>query len=324
MPPDQKSRSARVLMGLAVFTGVFMLVEIVGGLIAGSLALLADAGHMFIDTSGLMVAALAARLSMRKADTRATFGYRRAEVLGAFLNAILLYGMVVYVTLESIQRIWKPVEVQGELMLWVAAIGLGINLLAIMFLLKVRGDSKDMNLRAALLHVGSDSLGSVGAITAGILIAAYGWHWADAVAGLLVATLVAIFAGRLFWDATSILLQRVPKHLSVTEIGLAMASIRGVVSVHDIHIWSTAEHDVNLTAHVVVRDVQTLEQWDDLLDNITTLLGDRFDIHHSTIQPELTPERHDNQFQHMGPISSDSGGFQPVITGVEEPVASRS
>lgn len=299
---DQSKRSAKVLGALAVFTFVFMLVEIIGGLIASSLALLADAGHMFVDTSALVLAAIAASLATRPANDKNTFGYRRAEVIGAFLNAILLYGMVVYVAMESIQRLWDQPEIKGDLMLIVACIGLGINLIAIVFLLRVRGDSKDMNLRAALIHVGSDSLGSVGAILASLAVMYFGWMWADAAAGLTVATLVGIYAGRLFYDALNILLQRVPKHLDVQEIGEVIVALDGIKNVHDIHIWALAEGEINMTAHLVVESAQTLEQWDDLLVDVNQLLSEHFDIHHTTIQPELDPSMHEDQFEHLGPI----------------------
>lgn len=291
-------------MLVAALTAVFMVVELIGGFVANSLALLSDAGHMFVDASGLMLAALAARLASKPADPKRTFGYRRAEVLGAFVNGSLLCGLVLYISFESIRRFFDPPEVSGPIMLWIAAGGLVFNILAAVVLMWGGRDKNDINMRGALLNVFGDALGSVGALIAGWLIYQFGWMIADAIVGLLVAVLVAFNAVRLLREAAGILLESVPKHLDVLEIQAAVASVPGVASAHDIHVWATAPGEETLTVHVVLDDDAALLRWDSILVEINRMLAERWNLHHNIIQPERREELH-QEIQHV--VESSTG-----------------
>lgn len=290
--------SAGKLMLVAVLTGLFMVAELVGGLVANSLALLSDAGHMFVDASGLMLAALAARISAKPADPRRTFGYRRAEVLGAFVNGALLCGLVLYIVFESVHRFFDPPEVDGGVMIWIAAAGLAFNIIAAWVLMRGGRDSRDINLRGALLNVMSDALGSVGAVVAGVLVLVYGWMLADAVVGLLVAVLIAVNAVRLLRETVGILLEETPRHLDALEIQRAVAQVEGVASAHDIHLWTTAPGEETLTVHVVLEDDAALLRWDTILLEINRMLAVRWGLKHNIIQPERRQELHE-EIQHV-------------------------
>jgi cobalt-zinc-cadmium efflux system protein len=290
--------SARKLMFVAILTASFMLVEFIGGVIANSLALISDAGHMFVDASGLTLAALAARFAAKPADPQRTFGYRRAEVLGAFLNGTLLCGLVLFIVFESIRRLFQPPEVDGPLMLWIAVGGLVFNLVAAAILLKGGRNKNDINMRGALLNVMGDALGSVGAIVAGIMIWLWGWMAADAVIGLLVAALISVNAIRLLRETVSILLESAPRHLDVLEIQDAVAELPGISSAHDIHVWSTAPGEETLTIHVVLEDDAALLRWDTILLDVNRLLAERWNLRHNIIQPERREELHE-EIQHL-------------------------
>jgi len=302
-------------MVVAVLTGLFMLAELIGGLWANSLALLSDAGHMFVDASGLMLAALAARFAARPADPKRTFGYRRAEVLGAFVNGTLLCGLVLYIVFESVHRFIVPAEVEGGIMLWIASAGLLFNLVAAWVLIRGGRDKSDINMRGALLNVMSDAIGSVGAIVAGVLVLTMGWMIADAVVGLLVAVLIAVNAIRLLRETIGILLESVPVHLDVLEIQRAVAQVPGVASAHDIHVWATAPGEETLTVHVVLQDDAALLRWDAILVEINAMLAERWNLRHNIIQPERRQELHD-EIQH---VTQSASGRQDVVDSSDVP-----
>ncbi len=290
--------NARKLMFVAVLTASFMLVEFIGGVLANSLALISDAGHMFVDASALTLAAVAARFAAKPADPQRTFGYRRAEVLGAFVNGTLLCGLVLFIVFESIRRLFAPPEVDGPLMLWIAVAGLAFNILAAFILLRGGRNHNDINLKGALLNVLSDGLGSIGAIVAGLMIWYWNWTAADAVIGLLVAALISVNAVRLLRETIVILLEGAPRHLDVMEIQKAVAELPGIVSAHDIHVWSTAPGEETLTIHVVLKDDAALLRWDSILLDVNRLLSERWNLKHNIIQPERREELHE-EIQHL-------------------------
>lgn len=298
----QRRAAARKLTIVAGLTLAFMVVEFVGGALTHSLALISDAGHMFVDASALMLAALMARLAARPPDPRRTFGYRRAEVLGAFVNGTLLCGLVLFIVWEAVHRLFSPEQIKGEAMLWIAVAGLAFNLAAAAILMGGGRKDRDLNMRGALVHVMSDALGSVGAIIAAVCVIWFDFMLADALVGLLVAALIAFNAVRLLRSTLGILLEGVPRNLDVMQIQRDVAALDGIVSVHDIHVWSTAPGEETMTLHVVLRDMEELKRWDEHLLRINSLLRDKYKLVHNIIQPELREELH-HEIQHVAGVS---------------------
>lgn len=272
--------SGRTLLLAVLVTISFAVVEAVGGWLSGSLALLSDAGHMVTDASALGIGAIAAWLARRPASRRMSFGFQRAEVLGALLNALLMGLVVVAVTVTALRRLAEPVPVAGGMVMVVAAIGLGVNILVAVILL--RGE-QTMNVRGALLHVFGDLLGSVAALAAGVVIHFTGWMPIDPLLSLFVAGLILISAARLLKEVLGVLMEGVPEDLDAAEVGAAMADVEGVQTVHDMHIWTLSSRERALAAHV---DLQGLERWQDVLPRLQELLRRRFGITHTTLQPE--------------------------------------
>jgi cobalt-zinc-cadmium efflux system protein len=258
-----------------------MLVEAAGGLWTGSLALLADAGHMLSDVSALSLSVLALSLAQRPRGPQQTYGHHRTEILAALANGVLLAGVSLSILVESVERIGRPTPILAGPMLAIASLGLAVNLAALGMLWS--GRRHDLNVRGAWLHVAGDALGSVGAITAGALVLAFGWTWADPVASLLISGLVLWSAWSLLREAVGILMEWAPPHLDVREIERAIHGLAGVNAVHDLHVWTIASGMVALSGHVVAGEDRDPRK---LLQEVSDLLHDRFEISHSTIQIE--------------------------------------
>jgi cobalt-zinc-cadmium efflux system protein len=271
-------RRLLLALGLAATT---MLAEAVGGLWTGSLALLADAGHMLSDVSALSLSLLALGLAQRPKGPQQTYGHHRTEILAALANGVLLVGVSVSIGLESVQRFGRPVEILAGPMLAIASLGLLANLAALGLLWS--GRRHDLGVRGAWLHVASDALGSVGAITAGALVLAFGWSWADPLASLGISGLVLWSAWALLREAVGVLMEWAPPHLDVREIERAIRELPGVGAVHDLHVWTIASGMVALSGHVVAGEDRDPRK---LLQEVSDLLHDRFEISHSTIQIE--------------------------------------
>jgi cobalt-zinc-cadmium efflux system protein len=270
----------RLLIALALAAS-YMLAEIAGGLLTGSLALLADAGHMLSDVVALGMSVVALRIAQRPPTPDRTYGYYRAEILAALIHGVLLVCVSIGIFLEAWERIGAPHAVLGGPMVVVAAGGLVVNLIGLRILSK--GRHQNLNVRGAWLHVMSDALGSVGAIGAGALIWAFGWTWADSVASVLIGLLIIHSSWALMREAVSVLMEGAPLHIDVQEIERALLAVHGVEAVHDLHVWTIASGMVSLTGHVVVKDGQ---RQSDLLHRVCDLLARRFHIEHATIQIE--------------------------------------
>lgn len=267
-----------------LLTGGFMVVEVMGGVFSGSLALIADAGHMLTDTASLFIAWMAARLALRPADTLRSYGYHRMQILAAFINGLAFIAIVVWIVVEAVRRFMAPVEVLGGMMLVVAVLGLLVNLVA--FWLLHGGDHHhDLNLRAAVVHVLGDLLGSAAAIVAAGVIIATGWMPIDPLLSILVALLILRSAWKVISQAAHILLEGTPEDLDAVHIReVLMEEIANVEDVHHIHIWSLTPSYPLLTLHV------NLKQDTDYvlaLQQIKQVLVKRFNIQHSTVQLEL-------------------------------------
>jgi cobalt-zinc-cadmium efflux system protein len=294
-PVDPARRSRRRLALSLVCTAGIMVAEVIGGLLSGSLALLSDAGHMLTDAGALALALVAAVLASRPADDRRTYGFQRAEVLGAQLNVGLLFGLSAWIAWEAVKRLGAPRgPIDLPVMAGVGAIGLAGNL-AILYWLH---DEHGVNARSAFLHVLSDAVSSVAVLAAaGLMALRPGLTWLDPALSLLITVLILAGAVRLVQEITHILMEAVPRHLDVGAVCVAMEGARGVTAVHDLHIWTIASGLYALSAHVVVGDADVGRN-DDILDEVKRTLRERFAIDHTTIQIESTRYGHAND-QHV-------------------------
>ncbi len=258
----------------------FAAVEAGVGLWAGSLALVADAGHMVNDAAALALAAAAAWLARRPASPRHSYGFGRAEFLAALINSLALLALVAWLVFSAVARLGEPRPVLGEAVYLTAAVGLAINL-GVAWLLN-RGE-KNLNTRAALLHVLGDLLGSVAALVAGLVIAFTGWTPIDPLLSLAIGALILFSSLRLLREALHGLMEGAPLNLDPRAVGQALAAVPGVASVHDLHLWNVRADETLLTAHLVVRD---LAAWEQVMEASHALLNGQFGIHHATLQPE--------------------------------------
>ncbi|MEP7084496.1 MAG: cation diffusion facilitator family transporter [Betaproteobacteria bacterium] len=272
--------SGRAMMWAVALTAGFSLVEAAGGWWSGSLALLSDAGHMLTDALALTLALFAQRIARRPPSERNSFGYARAEVVGAFANAMFMVVVVALIMFEAVQRLLHPAPVAGGAVMVIAAAGLGVNLVVARLL---HGQHENMNARAAYLHVLSDVLGSVAALLAGAIIWWTGWLPADPLLSIAVSTMMLAATWRLLKQSVNVLMEGVPAHLSFPGIGQALAAIPGVSNVHDLHVWHMAADEVALSAHVVIADST---QWPDVLRAARKVLREQFAIGHVTLQPD--------------------------------------
>jgi cobalt-zinc-cadmium efflux system protein len=264
----------------------FAAIEALGGWWSGSLALLGDAGHMFSDAVALGLAALAAVISRRPPSARHSYGLLRAEVLAALANGLLMLAVVVGIVVEAIRRLQQPQPVSGLAVVGIAAAGLAVNV--IVALLLSRG-SRDLNVRAALLHVIGDLLGSVAALIAGAVIYYTGWTPIDPILSLAICALILYSTLRLLRDSLHVLMEGVPAHLDLDSVGHSLARVPGVVSVHDLHIWMLSSGMPALSAHVVLA---RMTDWTDILERMRELLHERYGIDHITLQPEIAAPAH--------------------------------
>jgi cobalt-zinc-cadmium efflux system protein len=259
----------------------YMVAEAVGGWLTGSLALLADAGHMLSDAAALGLSVFAMSMSRRPRTSKKTYGYHRIEILAALANGAALVAISILVLIEAVRRIGQPIAVDAPGMMGIAVGGLLVNLAALAIL--HAGRDENLNMRGAWLHVLTDALGSVQAIAAGALIWGFGWQWADPVASVLIALLVIYSAWSLLKEATGVLMEGAPAHIDVDEVHNALVDLPGVLEVHDLHVWTITSGMESISAHVVVED----RRFDcEVLGEIRATLHQRFGIDHITVQME--------------------------------------
>jgi len=272
--------ASRALLLAVVLTGGYAVVEVIGGMWSGSLALLADAGHMVTDSAALLFALAANVVARRPPSQRHSFGLARAEVIAAFVNALAMLAIVLWIFVESIERLRQPTPVNGGSVFVIAFIGLLLNL-AVAWVLAREGDN--INTRAALLHVLGDLLGSVAAIAAGVIIYFTNYLPIDPLLSMLVGGLILRSTFAVLRETTHVLLDAVPRHIDYEKVGVALARLPGVRSVHDLHVWAMAPGRCALSAHVLVEDVA---QWPAVLGRARAILREEFSIEHVTLQPE--------------------------------------
>ncbi len=272
----------RLLIALSI-TALMTIVELAGGLISNSLALIGDAGHMFTDTMALGLSIFALNLTKRPANQTKTYGYYRAEILAALVNGTILIVVSVYIFYEAYRRFVEPPEVQGGLMLVVAVIGLVANVVGISIL---RSASRDnLNVKGAFLHMWSDTLSSIGVIAAGAIIFVTGRTIADPIISIIIGILILRSAGGLVWEAVNILLEAVPQHLDVGRINDAVRKIRGVKDIHDVHLWAITSGIYAMSCHLLIED-QMVSNCTQIVEEVNRTLSQEFGISHSTVQLE--------------------------------------
>ncbi len=275
------SNNTKNLTLALTITGSWFIIEAVGGLYANSLALLADAAHMLTDLAALGLSLFALKISARPATHEMTYGYRRAEILAALANGIFLVLIGLFIFYESYQRFLTPPEIKSVPMLFVAATGLLANLATAGLLYKSRREN--LNLRGAFLHVLGDTLGSIGAIVAGIVILIWKWRLADPVVSVFVGCLILFSSYELVKESVDILLERTPRHLKTSQILKDLGGVSNVVSVHDLHIWSITSEFPAMSCHIVLKKGADASV---ALAVLSRLMREKYGIEHTTIQIE--------------------------------------
>jgi len=290
----------RALAFVFALTTAFLAVEVVGGLLTGSLALLADAGHMASDAVSLGLALFAVWLAERPATPRRSFGYKRAEILAALANGVTLVAISIWIFVEAFARLQDPPPILGGWMMAVAVIGLAINVTGALVLSRSGGES--LNVEGALRHVMADLLGSIGVIAAAGVVLLTGWRYADPLISVVIGVLILGSSWKLLRESTNILLESTPKDVDAEKVGRKMASVEGVEEVHDLHIWTITSGFPALAAHVLVgasedcharrRDIEAVLARDFGIEH-TTLQVDHAGDHHASLQALRFPARND-------------------------------
>ncbi len=289
---EDRSRLTRVLL----VTLVVLVTEVVGAWLSGSLALLADAGHMVTDAAAVTLALSASYVATLPPSTRRTFGFHRAEILAALVNAVVLLAVCGYLVVEGVRRLLDPPEVEAGLMIWFALVGLAANTVSILLLADRKGSS--LNMRAAYLEVVTDLLGSVAVVVAALVVLLTGWQRADPVATLAIAVMILPRSFSLLRESVDVLLEATPSHLDVEEIRLHLLEVPGVVDVHDLHVWTITSGMPSLSVHVTVDDASLAARGvGSLLDELSLCVADHFDVDHTTFQVEPLSHR---EHEHLG------------------------
>lgn len=280
---QQRTENRRALTIVLGLVSLYMVAEVVGGVLANSLALLADAGHMLSDAGALALSLFAFWVSARPSGARHTYGYYRAEILAALVNGVTLVVIAILIFIEAIDRLDAPPDVHGPLMMGIAVGGLAINLVGLKLL--SAGRQHSLNMRGAWLHVLTDALGSIGAVLAGGLIWVSGWHWADPVMSILIGLLVIYSSWHLLSEAVAVLMESAPRNIDPDEVRSAMLSTDDVLAVYDLHIWTITSGMVAMSAHVATGGVRDR---DGVSSEIRDALRTRFGIGHATIEIKST------------------------------------
>ena len=280
---DHRSASRRSLSIALALIMVYMVVEVVGGLVSGSLALLADAGHMLTDGAAIGLALLAIWVSGRPASIEQTFGFHRTEILAAMLNALSLWLISALIFFEASRRFNDDLQVDGGLMLGVGAVGLLVNLAAAWALHRSSGES--LNVEGAFLHVVADLLGSVAVVAGGILVLAFEWNIADPIFGIVIGVLILASSLRLLWKVVHVLMEGTPSHLDLHHLCQRLEELEGVTGVHDIHAWTITTGYDALSAHVTA-DPTVMQDPNPVLQALRDIASSEFGIGHVTIQLE--------------------------------------
>ncbi len=277
--PKRGMRYLGIALGITIS---FFTIELVGGFLTNSLALLTDAWHMLNDALSLALTLVAAWLALRPVTTKKTYGYYRAEIIAAFLNGVFLWAVVVFIFYEALQRIQQPAEVESLNMIFIAVLGLIANVMSVLILSRSRDEN--LNIKGAFLHVVADTLGSLGAISAGLIMFFTGWYQADALISMIIGALIFYSSWGLIRESLNVLLEGVPSEIEVTSVERKIVELEGVKSVHDLHIWSITPTKMRtMSAHIMVeRGIDRKK----LIAMLINILKEEFEIEHTTFQLE--------------------------------------
>jgi cobalt-zinc-cadmium efflux system protein len=292
--------TGKILKWSFLATFAFVVVEVIAGVHAGSLALISDAGHNFTDALALLLAWIANYLEAKPANEIKTYGYQRAGVLSAFVNALTLAALSAWIFYESVERLRQPQPVHQEIMMAVALLGLLMNA-GIMWALR-SARLKDINIRSAFVHMLGDALGSIAIIAGAVIISYTGWVQVDPVLSMLIGVLIVWTAVDIIRESLNILLEGLPRGLTLQDVSVTMKAVEGVMDVHDLHIWSLGSSTHALSCHVLIEDVPPSSS-DAILRRLNGMLADRFHIFHTTVQ-----------FEHASCAVSETGCVIPVET----------
>lgn len=285
-------KSERALWVALGLTSSVLVAETVGGIVTGSLALISDAAHMLTDAAALAIALAAIRIGQRAADRKRSYGYYRFEILAAAFNALMLFGVALYIVYEAYHRLGNPPEIQSTSMLAYAAVGLVANIISISILRS--GKDKNLNMKGAYLEVWSDLLGSAGVIGGALVIRYTGWEWVDSAVAVAIGIWVLPRTWTLLRASVNILLEGVPEEIDIDNLSAALAAVPGVISFHDLHVWAISSGKISMTVHLVHRD-EVLPAT--IQHVVRQVMFEKFGIAHITVQCELTPcHQIDEQF----------------------------
>jgi cobalt-zinc-cadmium efflux system protein len=287
---------------------VITLAEVIGGLLSGSLALLSDALHNFSDTTSLVIALVARRIGSRDATRRKTFGYRRIEIIAAFVNLVTLVLIAILLIKEAIERFLTPESIDGRIMMGVALVGLAANVATAVLLW--RDSRTSLNLRSAFLHIVSDAASSVGVVAGGFLVIRYDLYIVDPIITVVIAGYILVMGFRMMRETTDILMNSAPGDLRVEDVIAAVEDLPEVLEMHHVHVWRVDEWEVALEGHVVIDD-QDLAEMERIKTEVKTLLQERFSIGHSTLEFELIPCEDPGKNCYDAPEADTTGDRRP-------------
>ena len=273
---------------------IITIAQIIGGLISGSLALISDALHNFSDVLSLVFSYVAHKLSKKKASVNQTFGYKRAELIAAFVNAMTLIIVALFLVYGAIERFFNPQEIKSELVIWLSILGIIVNGLSA-FMLKNDAD-KNLNMKSAYLHLFTDMLASVAVLIGGLLMKYYQWFWVDSVMTLVIAIYLIIVGFDLLKKSTQMLMLFTPVHIDINEIIIEVHKIEGIEKLHHIHVWHLNDDELYLEAHLDCSEDIKISEFNEILHKMEHVLFDKFHINHINIQPEFSREEQSKDF----------------------------
>jgi cobalt-zinc-cadmium efflux system protein len=281
----QETLTGKNLLLSIILNLVITIAQIVGGFISGSLALISDAVHNFSDVVSLIISYVANQLTLRKKQTlQQTFGYKRAEIIAAFFNAVSLVVIAVYLGFEAVERLSSPSEIQSELVIWLALLGIAVNGFSVLLL---RKDARsNLNMKTAYLHLLTDMLTSVAVLIGGLLMKYMEIFWIDAVLTLIISAYLVIISWKILVKALKILMLFAPEHIEIDAIEREILKIDGIRNIHHVHIWQLNDKECHFEAHIEFKSDIKLSEFDKKCEEIENLLHDRFHIHHCNLQPE--------------------------------------
>jgi len=273
---------------------VITIAQVVGGLISGSLALLSDALHNFSDVLSLIFSYVAHKLSRKKASVNQTFGYKRAELIAAFVNAMTLIIVALFLVYGAVERFYNPQVIASELVIWLSILGIVVNGLSVLILKK--DADKNLNIKSAYLHLFTDMLASVAVLIGGLLMKYFQWFWVDSVLTLGIAIYLIIVGFDLLKTSTQMLMLFTPVHIDINEIISEVHKIQGVEKLHHIHVWHLNDDELHLEAHLDCSDDLKMSEFNEILHKMERVLFDKFQINHINIQPEYKREENSKDF----------------------------